>query len=101
MQIFIEIFGKGLGILFLYKYHVRSAFEAQTDITVMSKMEREALFRGEDALYYHFYKVIAKAPNFATGIFRLIHLNGIEYPHTVNVLHKFYVLPEVVIGYFD
>lgn len=77
---------------------MRSVYESRTSISLLSQFEREALLRGEDALYYTFYKTLTDAPDFLSGIMRLRNMSGIEYPESVNVLHTFHIFPEVVIG---
>ncbi|KAI9582272.1 C-mannosyltransferase dpy-19 homolog [Glossina fuscipes] len=88
----------GTGFFFLYIQHVRSVFETRTNIAHLTQLERESLFRGEDALYYSFYKTLTEAPDFMSGIERLQNLTDIEYPRNVNVIHRFHVLPELIIG---
>uniref|UniRef100_A0A1A9W8P8 Uncharacterized protein n=1 Tax=Glossina brevipalpis TaxID=37001 RepID=A0A1A9W8P8_9MUSC len=88
----------GTGFFFLYIQHVRSVFETRTNIVHLTQLERESLFRGEDALYYSFYKTLTEAPDFMSGIEKLQNLTDIEYPRNVNVIHRFHVLPELIIG---
>ena len=96
--LFICHFIKGTGFFFLYVHHVRSLFESRTNVAHMTQMQRESLFRREDALYYSFYKTLTEAPDFWSGLDELSNLTTIEYPHSVNVLNRFYVLPEITIG---
>ncbi|KAM7348849.1 C-mannosyltransferase dpy-19 homolog [Cochliomyia hominivorax] len=90
----------GTGFFFLYVHHVRSLFESRTNVAHLTQLERESLFRREDALYYSFYKTLTEAPDFWSGIDQLTNLTTIEYPHSVNVLSRFHVLPEITIGFF-
>ncbi|XP_065363246.1 C-mannosyltransferase dpy-19 homolog [Calliphora vicina] len=90
----------GTGFFFLYVHHVRSLFENRTNVAHLTQLERESLFRREDALYYSFYKTLTDAPDFWTGIDQLTNLTTIEYPNSVNVLSRFHVLPEITIGFF-
>lgn len=91
-------FIKGTGFFFLYVHHVRSLFESRSNVAHITQMQRESLFRREDALYYSFYKTLTEAPDFWTGLDELSNLTTIEYPHSVNVLNRFNVLPEITIG---
>ncbi|XP_043659223.1 C-mannosyltransferase dpy-19 homolog [Drosophila teissieri] len=90
----------GSGFFFLYVQHVRVIFETRTNIQQLNQLEREALLRREDALYYAFYKQLADGPDFWHGYEQLKNVTDIEYPHSVNVLERFYVLPELVTAYF-
>ncbi|KAH8323864.1 hypothetical protein KR067_008567 [Drosophila pandora] len=90
----------GSGFFFLYVQHVRVIFETRTNIQQLNQLEREALLRREDALYFAFYKRLAESPNFWHGYEQLKNVTDIEYPHSVNVLQRFYVLPELVTAYF-
>ncbi|XP_030381938.1 C-mannosyltransferase dpy-19 homolog [Scaptodrosophila lebanonensis] len=90
----------GSGFFFLYMQHVRVIFETRTNIQHLNQLERESLLRREDALYYTFYKTLAEGPDFWHGYEQLKNVTDIEYPHSVNVLQRFYVLPELVAAYF-
>nr|XP_016923421.1 C-mannosyltransferase dpy-19 homolog [Drosophila suzukii] len=90
----------GSGFFFLYVQHVRVIFETRTNIQQLNQLEREALLRREDALYYAFYKRLADGPDFWHGYEQLKNVTDIEYPNSVNVLQRFYVLPELVTAYF-
>ncbi|KAH8314784.1 hypothetical protein KR074_010795 [Drosophila pseudoananassae] len=90
----------GSGFFFLYVQHVRVIFETRTNIQQLNQLEREALLRRDDALYFAFYKRMAESPNFWHGYEQLKNVTDIEYPQSVNVLQRFYVLPELVTAYF-
>ncbi|EDW65977.1 C-mannosyltransferase dpy-19 homolog [Drosophila virilis] len=90
----------GSGFFFLYMHHVRVIFETRTNIRHLNQLERESMLRREDALYYTFYKKLADGPDFWHGYEQLKNVTDIEYPHSVNVLQRFYVLPELVTAYF-
>ncbi|EDW82798.1 uncharacterized protein Dwil_GK10186 [Drosophila willistoni] len=89
----------GSGFFFLYMQHVRVIFETRTNIHQLSQLEKESLIRNEDALYYSFYKKLVDGPNFWHGYEQLKNVTDIEYPQSVNVLQRFYVLPELVTAY--
>ncbi|XP_055844031.1 C-mannosyltransferase dpy-19 homolog [Episyrphus balteatus] len=88
-----------VGCFFLYVYHVRSIFETRHNFGHITTLEREALLRKEDALYYSFYKTIVQEADFYQGYQKLLNVTTIEYPHSVNVVHRFHVFPEIAIGY--
>lgn len=88
-----------VGCFFLYVYHVRSIFETRHNFGHLTNLEREALLRKEDALYYSFYKTIVQEADFYQGYRKLLNVTTIEYPHSVNVVHRFHVFPEIAIGY--
>ncbi|KAH8300578.1 hypothetical protein KR044_009588 [Drosophila immigrans] len=90
----------GSGFFFLYMHHVRVIFETRTNLRHLNQLERESMLRREDALYYTFYKKLADGPDFWHGYEQLKNVTDIEYPHSVNVLQRFYVLPEIVTAYF-
>lgn len=89
----------GTGFFFLYVQHVRSIFESRTNIAYLTQLERESLLRREDSLYYSFYKTLTEEADFWSGYDKLKNLTGIEYPQNVNVIQRFHVLPELIIGY--
>lgn len=88
----------GTGFFFLYIHHVRYLYESRTNVAHLTQLERETLFRREDALYHSFYKTLTEAPDFWTGCQQLMNVTTIEYPNSVNVLSRFHVLPEITIG---
>ncbi|KAH8385452.1 hypothetical protein KR093_002225 [Drosophila rubida] len=90
----------GSGFFFLYMHHVRVIYETRTNLRHLNQLERESMLRREDALYYTFYKKLADGPDFWHGYEQLKNVTDIEYPHSVNVLQRFNVLPEVVTAYF-
>ncbi|KAH8416902.1 hypothetical protein KR222_011693 [Zaprionus bogoriensis] len=90
----------GSGFFFLYMHHVRIIYETRTNIRHLNQLERESMLRREDALYYTFYKRLTDGPDFWQGYEQLKNVTDIEYPNSVNVLQRFYVLPELVAAYF-
>ena len=99
-HLYLILFVLGFGLFFIHVLHVSSIFELETKITdpAKTKIEKEMLFTGEDALYYSYFRTIAEAPSFSIGINNLIYNNLTEHPNTVNVIQKFYIYPEIVIG---
>lgn len=87
----------GLGLSSIHIYHISSVFENDRDFSHLSQIEREMTFRGEEALYYSFYKTVLETDN-DSGIVNLIKDNLTEYPRVINSMKKFHIYPEVIIG---
>ncbi|XP_057294056.1 probable C-mannosyltransferase DPY19L1 [Hydractinia symbiolongicarpus] len=96
----IFVFGIALFVGYLHNQHIGSMFENQRFFSHLSTLERELSFRTEMGLYYSYYKTIAEAPSFVNGLYQIIQCNITEYPDNVNVLRRFNLYPEVVLGAF-
>lgn len=59
------------------------------------------LFSSEHGFYYSYFKALTDEPNFSIGYNRLLYDNLTEYPNTINAIHKFNIVPEVIIGWVD
>ena len=55
-------------------------------------------FRTEMGLYYSYYQSMVDAPTWQQGLDELIHDKVTEYPKTINVLKRFNLYPELVVG---
>ena len=54
-------------------------------------------FKGEEALYFSFYKTVLETDT-NYGIENLLRDNLTEYPRVINSIKKFHIYPEVIIG---
>lgn len=52
----------------------------------------------DSAFYLSYFYDVVRAPSLADGIGRLLHDNRSEAPDIVNALHKFNVMPELVVA---
>lgn len=55
-------------------------------------------FRTEMGLYYSYYKTIVHAPTLKQGITEILYDKVTEYPSTINILKRFNIWPEVILG---
>lgn len=67
----------------------------------LEPQEKRLALYSEQALYYSFYEDLANAtrtPSFAAGVHRLLRLDGLEHPVSVNALERFNIYPEVALA---
>lgn len=88
----------GLGVIFIHVYHTSSVFETTTNVDHLNRLQRQMLFRGEDALDLYVYHTIAEARDFRSGITQILRNNFTEAPNTVNALERFSIAPEILIA---
>ncbi|XP_018495775.1 probable C-mannosyltransferase DPY19L1 [Galendromus occidentalis] len=73
-------------------------FENDSFFSHLSELEREMTFRTEMGLYYSYFKRFTEAPDTVTAFQELIWDNRTEYPGTINVIKRFNIYPEIVMG---
>ena len=61
-------------------------------------VEREISFRTEAGLFFSYYKTIVTAPSINEGLRRLMYDNVTEAQRTINIIQRFNIYQEVVLG---
>ncbi|XP_064092543.1 probable C-mannosyltransferase DPY19L3 isoform X1 [Macrobrachium nipponense] len=81
-----------------YPQYLQTLHENQLWFSNIKEVEREISFRTEQGLYYSYYKQILQAPTWQEGIRELVRDNKTEYGRTINIIHRFNVLPEITLS---
>ncbi|XP_027231749.2 protein C-mannosyl-transferase DPY19L3 [Penaeus vannamei] len=81
-----------------YPVYLHTLHENQLWFSNIKEVEREISFRTEQGLYYSYYKQILDAPTIAVGYDQLKVDNKTENGRTINIFHRFNILPEVVLS---
>jgi hypothetical protein len=89
-----------LVISYLHFHYIYELFENDKHFSHLSTLERELSFRTEMGLYYSYFKQIAvDSSSFTEGFLSIISDNRTEAPTTINVLERFNLYPEVLLGF--
>lgn len=81
-----------------YALYVRELHENNLWFSNIRQVEREISFRTEAGLYFSYYKQIVLAPSFFKGIQDLMQDNKTEHLRTINILERFNIYQEVILG---
>lgn len=73
-------------------------FEANTNFTKKTRLERQIYFQNEDAIYMYMYNTLAEAKDFRSGFELILRDNHSEFLNTVNGIERYSILPEIVIA---
>jgi len=82
----------------LHSSHIWTLFESDRHFSHLSSLERDLAFRTEMGLYYSYYQTIIEAPSAINGLQQIMYDNVTEFPTTINVLKRFNLWPELVVG---
>lgn len=90
----------GLGFGLLHHWHVSTLFENDRHFSHLSEIEREMSFRTEMGMYYSYYKTIVESESYMKGMDRISKDNISEYGNVIDASQKYFLFPELAIGYF-
>ncbi|KAI3380507.1 hypothetical protein SNEBB_011105 [Seison nebaliae] len=88
----------GMVVGYCYWNLIRTLFENSTQFSMLSEMEREMSFRTEQGLYYSYYKQLVNGESLWEEFTHLLNDDRTEQPNSINVLQRFNLLPELIIG---
>ncbi|KAK0429083.1 hypothetical protein QR680_011180 [Steinernema hermaphroditum] len=81
-----------------FGYYMWALHETRLWFSNISQVEREISMRTESGFYYFYYKQFVEAPDLRTAFHQLIYDEDTEYPRVINVLERFNVYQEVLLG---
>ncbi|TKR63371.1 hypothetical protein L596_027211 [Steinernema carpocapsae] len=94
------IFGVILALLAgaAFAYYIWALHETRLWFSNISKVEQEISMRTESGLYYFYFKRFVAAKDLRTAFHQLIYDDVTEYPRVINILERFNVYQEVLLG---
>lgn len=87
-----------LYIGYRYSGYMKQLHENDMWFSNIQKLEREISFRTESGLYFSYYKQLVLAPSISEGIHDLMYDNKTEHLRTINILERFNIYQEVILG---
>uniref|UniRef100_A0A7M5WW22 C-mannosyltransferase DPY19L3 n=1 Tax=Clytia hemisphaerica TaxID=252671 RepID=A0A7M5WW22_9CNID len=99
-EILVIIVGLGIALYLGYRYAIYSKeiHENEMWFSNIKQVEREISFRTESGLYFSYYKQLVLAPSLSQGLYELTHDNRTEHLRTINILERFNIYQEVILG---
>lgn len=92
----------GIGIAcyigYSYSVYIKLLHENDMWFSNIQQVEREISFRTESGLYFSYFKTMVLAPSISDGIHQLTHDNVTEHLRTINILERFNIYQEVILG---
>ncbi|XP_065838350.1 protein C-mannosyl-transferase DPY19L3-like [Oscarella lobularis] len=77
---------------------MRQFHENDMFFSEIKEVEREISFRTEAGLYYSYYKELVQARTWTDGIYSLMYDNVTEHLRTVNIIERFNIHQEIILG---
>ncbi|XP_028411451.1 probable C-mannosyltransferase DPY19L3 [Dendronephthya gigantea] len=98
--ILIILIGICFAVYIGYRYagYMKQLHENDMWFTNIQQLEREISFRTESGLYFSYYKQLVLAPSISQGIHDLMNDNKTEHLRTINILERFNIYQEVILG---
>eukprot|EP00794_Sanderia_malayensis_P000566 gene566-1224_t len=85
-------------VAFRYSNYAKELHENEMWFSNIKQVEREISFRTEAGLYFSYYKQMVEAPSISEGLRQLMHDNKTEHLRTINILNRFNIYQEVILG---
>eukprot|EP00929_Paragymnodinium_shiwhaense_P094873 TRINITY_DN55705_c0_g1_i1.p1 TRINITY_DN55705_c0_g1~~TRINITY_DN55705_c0_g1_i1.p1 ORF type:complete len:909 (-),score=199.11 TRINITY_DN55705_c0_g1_i1:41-2767(-) len=86
------------GLVWMVIFRQRLSHTVRWDWGYLTEMEELQAPISDCAFYLSYYYDVARAPSLGEGLQRLLHDERSEAPDVVNALHKFNVVPELVVA---
>ncbi|KAG1658410.1 putative C-mannosyltransferase DPY19L3 [Nymphon striatum] len=86
-------------VSFKFAEYLEMLHENEYWFSNIKEVEREISFRTEQGLYYFYFKKLVRAKSFNQGFQSLLADNKTESGHTINVINRFNIYPEILLAY--